>query len=208
MKLHEPATFWTDCGLAAWSACLAGSLVLRATGLFPSVMAWWVAAFATCACAATAGAVHHGLGHALSPGIDRSIWRIALLSLVGTGFCLMQIAALTAFRGSALTVAHLAACITTAILAMVALRMEKFSVAIFAYGIGQILVLTSAVVTRETQPPTQLPWLSAAVAASALAAGVQHFRLGPSRRFNHNDLYHLIQAIAQGAFYFAATAAH
>lgn len=204
MKLHEPATFWTDCGLAVWSACLASLLVLRATAPFPSALAWWVAAFATCAIAATAGAIHHGLGPGLSPRINQSTWRLAILSLVGTGFCLTQIAALNVFQGATLTLAQFSASIVTAILAAVALRVEKFSVAIFAYGFGQILVLTSALLTREVQPPTRLPWLAAAVAASALAAGVQHFRLGPSRHFNHNDLYHVVQAIAQGAFYLAA----
>lgn len=204
MKLHEPATFWTDCGLAAWSACLASLLIVRATGPLSSVLTWWVAAFATCALAATAGAVHHGLGHGLSPGINRAAWRLALLSLVGTGFCLTQIAALNVFQGAALTMAQFAATIVTAILAAAALRVEKFSVAVLAYGIGQILVLMSAVLAREVQPSSRLPWLAAAVAASALAAGVQHFRLGPSRHFNHNDLYHVIQAIAQGAFYLAA----
>ena len=204
MKLREPATFWTDCGLAAWSACLAALLVMRSTGTLSSVLAWWVAAFATCFLAATAGAVHHGLGHELSPSTNRSTWQLTLLSLVGTGFCLTQIAALNVFQGTALTLAQFAATLVTAILAAIALRAEKFSVAIFAYGFGQLLVLMSAVLTREAQPPSRLPWLAAAVATSALAAGVQSFRLGPSRHFNHNDLYHLVQAIAQGAFYLAA----
>jgi hypothetical protein len=204
VKLREPATFWTDCGLAAWSACLAAFLVMRSTDPLSSALAWWVAAFAACVVAATAGAVHHGLGHGLSPGMNRTTWRLALLSLVGTGFCLTQIASLNVFHGATLTLAQIAATIATAILALVTLRVEKFSVAIFAYGLGQILVLMSAVFTHEVQPPSRLPWLAAAVAASAIAAGVQHFRLGPSRHFNHNDLYHVVQAIAQGAFYLAA----
>jgi hypothetical protein len=204
VKLREPATFWTDCGLAAWSACLAALLVMRSTGPLSSGLTWWVAAFVTCFLAATAGAVHHGLGHGLSPAINRSTWQLTLLSLIGTGFCLTQIAALNIFQGTALSLAQFAATIVTAILAAIARRTEKFSVAIFAYGFGQLLVLMSAVLTREAQPPPRLPWLAAAVATSALAAGVQFFRLGPSRHFNHNDLYHLVQAIAQGAFYFAA----
>lgn len=204
MKLREPATFWTDCGLAVWSAGLTASLVMRSTGSLSSGLTWWVAAFATCVVAATAGAIHHGLGRGLSPAINRFTWRLALLSLIGTGFCLTQIAALNAFQGATLTLAQIAAISVTAILATVALRVEKFSAAIFAYGIGQILVLMSVVLAREVQPPSRLPWLAAAVAASALAAGVQHFRLGPSRHFNHNDLYHVVQVIAQGAFYLAA----
>ena len=67
MKLREPATFWTDCALAAWSAWLAAAAFSRAPAPFPPMLGWWIGAFATCALAATAGALHHGLGHELPP---------------------------------------------------------------------------------------------------------------------------------------------
>ena len=204
MKLREPATFWTDCALAVWSAFLAAALTHGAPSPCPAGLTWWIAAFATCALAAAAGAVHHGLGHELPPAANRASWRLALLALVGTGLCLMQVAARLAVAATALTAAQLGAWLVTALFAAAALRREKFSVAIRAYGLGQLLVLAAAVAARHSHPPAHLAWIDAGVATSALAAAIQHFRLSPHPRFNHNDLYHVVQAAAQGCFYFGA----
>jgi hypothetical protein len=206
VKIREPATFWTDCALAAWSAWLAAVLLYCAPAPLPTVLGWWIGGFATCALAATAGAVHHGLGHELSPAANRASWRFALLSLVGTGLCLMQVAALVALSGPALSVAPAASFLIAALFAVAALRLEKFSVAMSAYGLGQGLVLVAALAARHTHPTAHLAWLAAAISTSALAAAVQHFRVSPHPHFNHNDLYHLVQAAAQGFFFLGASA--
>ena len=44
----------------------------------------------------------------------------------------------------------------------------------------------------------------AAIALSIVAALVQQLHLAPAPWFNHNDLYHLIQALGLVAFYRAA----
>ena len=204
MKLREPATFWTDCALAAWSAWLAGALWQRAPAPLAPVVGWWIAAFATCAVAATAGAVHHGLGHELSPATNRASWRLALLALVGTGLCLAQVAALTALASFVLGAAQLSAWLAAACFGAAALRRETFSVAITAYGLGQLLVLAAALAAHANLPAGYLAWLATAVATSAVAAAIQHFRVSPHPRFNHNDLYHVVQAAAQGCFYLGA----
>ena len=170
-------------------------------------LAWWSSAFATCALAALAGALHHGLGHELPAAVNRAVWRFAVLSLVATGHCLMQVAAGLVFSGPALVVAQLTSVLASGLLAVHALRVGTFGVAIRAYGLGQLLVLAAAVSVRHSHSPAHLAWIAAGVATSALAAGIQHFRLGPHPRFNHNDLYHVVQAAAQGCFYFGAVAA-
>lgn len=206
LQLREPATFWTDCALAAWSAWLAAALFYRTPAPVPHLLAWWIGGFASCALAATAGALHHALGHALPPSANRATWRLALLSLVATGLCLMQVAALLALAGPPLFVAQISAYVAAALFALAALRVEKFSVAIQAYGLGQLLVLAAAIAARHAHPPAHLIWLGAAITTSALAAAVQHFRLSPHAHFNHNDLYHVVQAAAQGFFFLGAAA--
>jgi hypothetical protein len=39
------------------------------------------------------------------------------------------------------------------------------------------------------------------IVLSAVAAAVQQLKLAPSVPFNHNDLYHIIQALALFGFY-------
>jgi len=46
-------------------------------------------------------------------------------------------------------------------------------------------------------------WMLAGVGLSIAAAVVQQMHWGFSPRFNHNDVYHLIQAFALIAFYCA-----
>ena len=204
MKLHEPATFWTDCALALWSAGLGGALARHAPSPCPETLGWWIGGFATSALAAAAGAVHHGLGHTLPPSANRLCWHLALLSLVATGLCLIQVAATTALIGTVLVLAKFAAWIIAALFAYATLRTGRFSTAIWAYGLGQLLVLAAAIYARDAHSPHHFVWLAAAVATSALAAIGQHQRIGLSLCFNHNDLYHVIQFVAQGLFYLGA----
>jgi hypothetical protein len=207
MKLHEPATFWTDCALAVLSGALALGLVHHAPPDISPLTGWWIGAFATCALAALGGAIHHGLGEEIPPALNRAAWRLALLGLVGTGLCLLEVAAHLTLSGPAFTGAQIAIGLLTATFAVAALRIDKFYVALCAYGLGQLAVLAAALVSRHHHSTAHTLWLSVGVATSALAAAIQHFRLSPAPRFNHNDLYHVVQFAAQGFFYLGAVAA-
>lgn len=207
LKLHEPATFWTDCALAAWSAWLAFSLAHHAASAPTPLAFWWIGAFATCALAALAGAIHHGLGPDLPPAVNQASWRLALLSLVGTGLCLLQVAAHLTLTGTPLLAAQGLSLVLAAGFALAALRIDKFYVAIAAYGLGQVAVLATALLAHQHYPAAHLAWLATAFSLSLLAALIQHFRLSPAVRFNHNDLYHVVQFAAQGCFYLGALAA-
>ena len=39
-------------------------------------------------------------------------------------------------------------------------------------------------------------WLTAGVGVSVVAGAIQAFRLAPHSRFNHNDLFHVVQMVA------------
>jgi hypothetical protein len=206
MKVHEPMTFATDCGLAAWCAWLGYLLSSGAPSLHPEIINWWIGGFAATAIAAAAGAVHHGLGHALAPAVNRACWRLALLSLVATGRCLAQVAVLTAFSGNALDNATLVCWCVAAFLVVAAMRTDRFAAAICAYGLGEVALLVAAFAMRAHHPPGHLAWIAAAFVASVIAVAVQRSQRGFGQRFNHNDIYHVIQAAALGFFYLAATA--
>ena len=44
-------------------------------------------------------------------------------------------------------------------------------------------------------------WMLAGIGLSIIAALVQQLGWAPAPHFNHNDLYHVIQALALGGFY-------
>ncbi len=215
IKLAEPATFWTDCALALWSGVLAVAITLHVSTALTPLATWWVGAFATCAVAALAGAIHHGFGEQLPADFNLLSWRIALLSLVGTGLCLMQAAAHLAFDDPGLGlggpgllfISQRIAWLIAVAFAIAALRIGKFSVAIAAYGLGQLAVFFAVIIAREHRSPAHLAWMLTAITVSGLAALIQHLRLSPSPRFNHNDLYHVVQFAAQGCFYLGVIAA-
>jgi hypothetical protein len=83
--------------------------------------------------------------------------------------------------------------------AALALALPIFVVAIADYGAVMLALGAAALFVRRSWRAPML----AAVALSALAAAVQQFRWAPSPRFNHNDLYHVIQGGAVFLFYCA-----
>jgi hypothetical protein len=175
--------------------------------LSPPEATWWVAAFATSAGAAAAGAVHHGLGHTLRPNVNQRVWQFTLLALVGTGLCLLQVALHVALTGAAYVAGQVVTWGVAVTCGIAAVRIDKFSAAIGAYGVGMIALLGAAIVARYRYPVAHLGWIATAFALSAAAAGVQDRRIGLGPRFNHNDCYHVVQLAAQGCFYLGAASA-
>ena len=77
----------------------------------------------------------------------------------------------------------------------------NFIIAIADYGSVMLAWGVAAIFSRR-------PWrgsIIAAVGLSALAAWVQQSGIGLSQHVNHNDIFHLIQALALIGFYRAAT---
>ncbi len=77
----------------------------------------------------------------------------------------------------------------------------QFIIAIADYGSVMLTWGVVAIFTRRSWRKS----IIAAVALSALAAWVQQSGISMSQHVNHNDLFHLIQALALIGFYRAAT---
>jgi hypothetical protein len=80
-----------------------------------------------------------------------------------------------------------------------ALVKPVFLFAIIDYGTALLAWIVAALITRRPWRG----WMLAAIGLSFVAAAVQQLRISPSPHFNHNDLYHAIQAFALIAFYHA-----
>ncbi len=199
MTIHEPATFATDVLLAVLGGGLAWRLRRRSP---PDALATrgWVRALALVATSALVGSAYHALAPEFSTTVARGWWRLTLLLLCVTGAAI-DCALLVEFpvqRWGAWARALVALKFAAAAVAVVVY--PKFVVAIAVYGLSLLAWGVAAVASRRPWAS----WMLVALGLSTAGAVVQQMRLAPSPQFNHNDLYHVIQALALGAFYRAA----
>jgi hypothetical protein len=195
MTLHEPATLVTDLLLAA----LAGGLAAHLRGLGPRHLAprWWAAALAGTAVSALVGGLYHGFGANFGPEIVRAWWTATLLVICLTAAAmdvtlLHEMVPPERHRPWLGVVGFKAAAF-----AVFALQYPRFVIVIIAYGMSLAAWAVLALAVRR-------PWRGAmllGVGFSLVAAAVQQLRIGVSAHFNHNDLYHVIQAFALIAFH-------
>lgn len=192
MTLHEPATFVTDLLLAALGVGLALHLKRHAA---PSAAGrWWIAAIALMAASAFVGGCYHGFAPEF-PALEPWWWRGVLWIICGIGLA-MGMSLLHELRphhrGWRWVLAGKFALAVTA-----ATIRPEFLVAMSDYGSAMLAWAVAALIARR-------PWSRAiltGVGLSALAAVVQQAEWGLSRHFNHNDVFHVIQALALLAFH-------
>jgi hypothetical protein len=192
MNVHEPATLLTDCLLAA----LAGGLAWHLPRAGPAML-WWRRAMGLTSLSALVGGSYHGFAPNF-PAIVAEAWWTATLLVI----CLLSAA-------MALSLAHELApptrqrwCAGVIVFQLAAfggaaIAHPVFVVAIINYGLTMLAWTAAALVVRRAWSG----WMLTAIALSALAAAVQQLHWGLSPRFNHNDLYHVIQALALVGFY-------
>jgi len=193
MTVYEPATMITD-GLLAVIGFALASMMRRHTGLDQPALRWWHRALISMALGACFGGLYHGFVPNFPKWIDGVWWRLVLvnISLIGLtmGMSLTHELGLRAWWRRLVWVK----CLATVIAVIV---WPEFVVAILDYASAMILWLIAAVVLRRLWSP----WVAAAVVLSAVAAWVQQSGLSLSGGFNHNDLFHVIQALALVGFY-------
>ena len=196
MTLHEPATLLTDYFLGLLGSGLAYRLFRR---ISPGNKAahWWIAALLVMSVAAFTGGTYHGFGLNFTPGVTAVWWQMVRILICATGLC-MSISQLWEILPPERHRPWLGIIIAKSLLASVWILVDaRFLVVLLDYGISMTAWLAAALVYRR---PWSV-WILTAVGLSALAGLVQQTQWGLSNHFNHNDVYHLIQATALVAFY-------
>jgi hypothetical protein len=199
--MAEPTTTLTDYLLGA----LALVLGLRLAGLAPGsgeASRWlWAAGFLALALGAALGGTSHGFGGRLAgPGRAR-LWTATLLVVIAGNALLAAAIVTTALVGAGrrLLLAALAAQLVLFALAVVPRPAYRLVVVDSVVSLGLVVAVTLWALFHGPAP--WAPWVLAGACIAALAAVVQAFRLAPHPRFNHNDLYHVLQGIALVALY-------
>lgn len=208
MTISEPMTLVTDYLLAILTGALA-YLLWRRSGDAASTgrvdtgawLRWWSAAYAATAIGGIAGGTVHGFQHALPPSVAASIWMVTLQSLVFAGFAVTcAIIAATRMSGAR---ARAVAALAFGAYAVWVVAYPVFLSALIAYGAA--LVALAVFALRDPMSASGRLLLGG-IAVSVVAAGIQRSRISPHPHFNHNDLFHVVQAIAVWLLYRGASA--
>ena len=201
--MNEPVTMLTDYLLAGLCALLGARLLLVRPRITPRTL--WGMSFFALALGAFLGGTYHGFRADLSPGTKSILWSATLL-------------AVGAFNSGMLAGSALATLPPRVGRLVAWLCAVKFVVyAIVALGKASFLpVIVDSAATMALMALLHLPhawrgeaasrWTLAALAVSFVAAVVQAAKLAPHPHFNHNDLYHAIQAVGMYLFYRAGRA--
>lgn len=191
MTIAEPMTVFTDYGLAATAAVLAARLLARADG--QTARRLWGTSFVAVALGAAAGGTWHGWSpHMTHPSAD-ALWLVTYV-FVGLGNALILAGAAWAVARGGLRAALLAAVVLRFVVwfAFVA-RDPDFRYVIYDYA-GTLLGLLALAAFLAWRGRPGAGWIAGGVAISLAGAVIQRGGLAPSPAFNHNDLFHVIQA--------------
>ena len=205
MTLLEPDVALTDFALALEAGCFAAWLAWR-YALDAPLRLPFVGFFAAVALAALLGGIAHGFLPDEQARLYRVVWLSTLIAIGVAALASWAIGARLIF-GERTTgrVTAFAALLFGAYVVAVVFVSQSFAVAIVHYlPAAAFLLFAFAYAWRRRR----LDFLAAGIAGVALtfvAAAVQHGRIGlHPRYFNHNALYHLIQAFALLLIFLAA----
>lgn len=208
MTVAEPMTLLTDLLLGGLGLLLARALWREAPGSGRRAVRWWALALVATGVAALAGGIWHGFHHRWAPLTGWLLWRLTVWS-VGLGSCAMLLATFQArVRPPLRRPLQRLAAAQFALYALWMLGHGDFLWVIVDYAPALLVVLGlhGRAFWRRRLPADG--WMVAGVMVSIAAAAVQVLGLAPHTRFNHNDLYHLIQMAALVCFYRGARGLH
>jgi hypothetical protein len=200
VRITEPATMATDFLIGTICVVFAVDLNRDALTLF-SARGLWASTFTCTAIAAIIGGVVHGFALHLTAAAKERLWKATQYTMGLTSLAIVAAAALAFSDGVArqwllgLAVAKFLA------YAVVVARRDEYSVVVVDYGVSMLVLTALATAAWWRNGPSATPLLLAGVVVSAVAAAVQVAKIAPHSRFNHNDLYHVIQIVALYLFY-------
>ena len=205
IHIAEPGVALTDFGLALLAVVFAVALA-RVRGGAPSLRRRFVAFFAAVAVASLAGGLDHGFFRQPPGTAHEVLWATALLAIGASALALAVAAAELGFAGRTTRVVVAAAVAAFAAYALaVLLGARQYVYAIVAYLPATALMLGVLVVGWRRDRDPRLAAAIAGLLLTFVAAAIQRAGIGLHPRwFDHNALYHAVQAVALGLFFVGA----
>ena len=193
--MREPAVTLTDYGLTI-ECCILAALVMKAPA--SSARAWWTAFFAFIGLASLLGGTVHGFLPDDSTFANQALWDANLIAIGCTAVATWTIGAMLT-GSAALTqwvprVAFVLLAIYATIVVFVA---NTFLMAIAMYLPATVLLLVGMTVAHVRDPGRGWAVGIVGLILTYAAAAVQQLKVDPHPvYFDHNALYHAIQAVA------------
>ena len=150
-------------------------------------------AFIGLALAAIAGGTWHGFTGALGHRPADVLWK-ATVYLIGIVDLLMLCGSLAAALPRRWQAPAMAAALAKFVVyAIVMISRDEFRFVLYDSIPAMLVILLVHAVPGSLRNEPGARFILAGLLVSFVAAAVQYFRLAPHPRFNHNDLYHVIQ---------------
>jgi hypothetical protein len=187
----EAVTMVTDYLLALVAFIVAAWLWRRARG---QPGRYWATAFVATGVAAILGGTSHGYMPVLDAQTRGLVWRLTYVTVEVANLCILYGAALAGLppRMHRPALAILALRLLAVAGALIVLAQMRFVIYDYALTLLGIAGLGATLAARR-QPGAG--WVIAGTVASFLGGVVQLARVGQGRVFNHNDVFHVVQAI-------------
>ena len=205
MMISEPIVTLTDYGLTVECAVLAWLMGRRAGG---PAREWFTLFFLSLGAAALTGGTVHGFFPDPTSVGHRLLWPTALLAIGVMAWAAWSAGGALAFAPAAARGISIAAGILFVVYAaLVLLVSQDFAGAIIEY-LPAALFLLAVFGWKAARSGVRGAWAGmAGLVLSFLAAAVQQLRIAPDpARFDHNALYHVLQAVALILIYRGAAA--
>lgn len=204
MNITEPATFATDLLISGFSSYF----MLRLTGKYRdghsrSVL-FWALGFCCLAISAFTGAIFHGSGYWFEQSLRDMIWLVTLVTMIAMSAFLLSAVTFSALEGRNKTVALSLITVKAVFVLIWILNDTRFVVAIYDYGSSMACIAVMAILRLRGSWKKPGRWILSAIALSVVGSVIQIMKLAPHPLFNHNDVFHLIQLVANWLFYRAA----
>jgi hypothetical protein len=203
--MTEPDVTLTDYVLFAECAAFAW-LIARRPASLTRLRTWMVLFFAFTAMAALFGGTVHGFYLEGSARIGRVLWKISMLAIGATALSAWAISAHLLFgHHGRHFLLRIAAILTAAYAAVIVFVTDAFWVAVAGY-LPAAAFLFAGFLRAAVRERTSWARLGAfGLALTFGAAAIQQLRIGLHPvYFNHNALYHLVQAVGLALLFVAS----
>lgn len=196
MRVAEPMTMITDYAMGALAFALAMRLLTDESAGSQLSGRLWAAAFVMTAIGAFLGGTSHGFIEVMPGAVGRATWKATLVA-TGLGSACLLAAAVTAATAGPLRHALVGAvALKLAYYAWTIATKDDFTLVIVDYGTALVAVVVAAWVATPSGLTPAAWWITAGVGVAVVAGVIQWARLAPHVRFNHNDLFHLVQMVS------------
>lgn len=201
MRIVEASTMVTDYLLGTVALALAFLLSARCVPSQGHALSFWAGALLFTGVASFAGGTYHGLYQGLPGILPMALWKGTMAAIGVAAFCFLAGVAFVAVRGRTRHVILAAAAVQLILYLVWIIGHSDFKYVIYNYVPAMLVVLVVEIQVLRRRGSASAPWIIAGILVSFLGVGIQMIGVDLHERFNHNDVYHMLQLIGLYCFF-------